>query len=241
LLTIRQFCADPSRHPEDSGYRSLTLTGLTAYPNLEGATYASLVGDPARIEDRDAFDNHTIRTVVVRNWPDEDYLYRVFQRLNSNTVPLSPQELRQALVPGPFSKYLNDRASSSKALRAALRQAGPDFRMRDNELLLRALAFRLRSRAYAGNLKKFLDDTFEEFNRDWSTLASGVEEATAEFEEAVATTMRALGERSFTRFRPKLGYDSRFNRAIFDVFVFALGAPEVRQVVQRDPESLVSR
>jgi hypothetical protein len=107
LLTLRQFCVDPSSHAEDVDYRVLELSKLTAYPELNSYTYAKLAADPNRSEDRNAFDNHTIRTVVVRNWPDEDYLYRVFLRLNSNTVPLSPQELRQALKPGGFTEVFS--------------------------------------------------------------------------------------------------------------------------------------
>jgi hypothetical protein len=230
LLTLRQFCADPVAHPEDVEYRTLELVKLSAYPDLNGSTYAKFVANPARVEDRNAFDNHTIRTVVVRNWPDEDYLYRVFLRLNSNTVPLSPQELRQALKPGGFTEFLDERATDSAALRAALRQAGPDFRMRDNELMLRGLAFKLRSNTYAGNLKRFLDDAFDEFNEKWSSVDVEVTEATDQFEFATVAVLEIFKDRAFSRFRKGRGYDRRFNRAIFDIYVYALSFEETREL-----------
>jgi hypothetical protein len=51
-------------------------------------------------------------TVVLRNWKTEDFLYLVFLRLNTGNVLLSPQELRQALHPGPFFVFANDSEQS---------------------------------------------------------------------------------------------------------------------------------
>ena len=50
-------------------------------------------------------EHHTIRAVIIRNWPSMALLHVVFHRLNSGSLKLSPQELRQALLPGEFTKF----------------------------------------------------------------------------------------------------------------------------------------
>src|SRR5262249_46002131 len=125
LLTLLQFAADA-----DSGFDPLQLAGLEVRADLNGATYEDFKAE-GREGDRSAFDNQAIRTVVVRNWKNENLLFRIFLRLNTNSVPLSPQELRQALHPGPFVDFLDDFSAQSQALHRVLGIRGADFRMRD--------------------------------------------------------------------------------------------------------------
>jgi hypothetical protein len=236
LLTLRQFCADPASHSEDTGYSQLSLRGLHMRKDLNGKSYIELRDEPGLADDRDAFDNNTIRTVVVRNWPSNDYLFLVFLRLNTESVALSPQELRQALQPGRFTDYLDERAIESLALQTALNQSGPDFRMRDTEVLLRAVAFALRADSYAGNLKQFLDETCAILNRDWVAESAGVSDAVDRIEGATATALEVFGPRvAFSRYTD--GHpERRFNRAVYDVMVHSLGQPKVATAAKRRPD-----
>lgn len=227
LLTLRQFCAEPGSD-QDAEFQELHLSGLKLLPSLNGLSYGDLRNEPGFLDDLDAFDNSTIRTVVVRNWPNSDYLFLVFLRLNSESVPLSPQELRQALMPGPFTDYVDERALDSKALREALNQSGADFRMRDNEILLRAIAFRLRPEKYRGNLKLFLDETCKEYNASWADQESEVISAVDQIESAIEAASEIFGSRSaFSRFTDGVP-ERRFNRAVYDVLVHSLAQPLVR-------------
>lgn len=239
LLTLRQFCADPLEHPEDSAFTRLRLRGLKLRGDLNTKSYHDLKATPGLADDRDAFDNCTIRTVVIRNWPSPDYLFRIFLRLNAETVALSPQELRQALEPGPFVDFIDERAVNSDALRTALGQAGPDFRMRDTELLLRAVAFALRADAYAGNLKAFLDTTCSTLNKSWESRAEVVAAAVDRIEEATSAALAIFGPRvAFSRYTAGEP-ERRFNRAIFDVIVHSLSQRDVRMAALRSPQSVV--
>jgi hypothetical protein len=239
LLTLRQFCADPDTHDEDAPFQQLSLKGLKLRPDLDGKTYRDLRDEPGLADDRDAFDNSTVRTVVVRNWPSDDYLFLVFLRLNTESVSLSPQELRQALQPGRFTDFVDERAVESAPLRAALNQSGPDFRMRDTEVLLRALAFALRPDTYAGNLKQFLDSTCRVYNDAWSTESDAVSQAADLIESAVALGLEIFGERvAFSRFTNGLP-ERRFNRAIFDVVVHSLSQVAVRDAAREQPTQVV--
>ena len=239
LLTLRQFCVEPDKNEEDLPFERLSLSKLQLRDDLDGLTYTDLRDEPGFADDRDAFDNSTIRTVILRNWPTESYLFLVFLRLNTESVALSPQELRQALKPGRFTDFVDERAVESTNLKVALNQSGADFRMRDTEVLLRALAFYLRPSDYSGNLKDFLDNTCEEFNSSWVTDAGRVSVAVDVIEVAIGAAIEIFGPRvAFSRYSNGLP-ERRFNRAIFDVMVHSLSQPAVRRAALENGEAVV--
>jgi len=123
LLALRQFATDSSlgEGPTAQGFDQLRLSGLEVRNELAGATLGQLENDGSRVDDLNAFLNQTIRTVVVRSWPNEEFLNLVFLRLNTGSVKLSPQELRQALHPGLFTDFIDDYSAESQWIRRALR------------------------------------------------------------------------------------------------------------------------
>jgi hypothetical protein len=157
LLTLRQFSAE-QRGDE---FKQLKLIGLNDKSLLNGLTYGDLKNAESFSNELNTFDNQTIRTVVIRGWKDERYLYSVFLRINTGSVQLSPQELRQALHPGSFSDFIDDVSVDWPGVKQLLKLKEPDFRMRDVELVLRYFAYRNFAAQYDGNLKKFLDSTTE--------------------------------------------------------------------------------
>lgn len=171
LLALRQFAAGSSMAvtKEDQQFDGFKLTNLNVRHDLRLMNLDKMESDSALDDDLNAFLNETIRTVVVRRWPNEEFLNMVFLRLNTGSVKLSPQELRQALHPGPFTDYLDDTASSSVWLQKALRIKKPDFRMRDVEVFLRYFSFQYSLNGYSGNLKRFLDDTVNLLNEAWGS------------------------------------------------------------------------
>ncbi len=115
-----------------------------------------------------------MRAVVIRNWPDRDFLHLVFLRLNTGSLKLSSQELRQAMVPGDFTDAVDDRAIQSNALRLLLSRQSADPRMRDVELLVRFLAFGNFLVDYKGRMKPFLDESCEKLNSMWPSQAAQI-------------------------------------------------------------------
>ncbi|MFA1705971.1 DUF262 domain-containing protein [Mycobacterium intracellulare] len=233
LLTLSQFARGSSFYSEaDSGLRELRLTSLEVRPDLQRINLADLENDSNLSDDLNGFLNQTIRTVVVRNWPDEAFLNLVFLRLNTGSVSLSPQELRQALHPGPFTDFLDDYASDSRTLQQALKIDRPDFRMRDVELLLRYYATRLLLEEYRGNLKRFLDEATDVLNIAWEESTDTVRQLAGEFEKAVEATLTIFGANAFCRWNPeKAKYENRFNRAVADVMTYYLSRPHIRSAV----------
>ncbi|MET8841093.1 DUF262 domain-containing protein [Streptomyces rubiginosohelvolus] len=228
LLALRQFSAGSSlaASGEDDPFEGFALSRLDVRKDLRNKTLAKMEGDSDLDDDLNAFLNETIRTVVVRRWPNEDFLNLVFLRLNTGSVKLSPQELRQALHPGNFTDYLDDAASASEPLRKALRIRKPDFRMRDVEIMLRFFAFRYRINEYTGNLKAFLDGTVNHLNDAWEVQEEEIKRNAELCENAITATFEIFGPNAFFRWSDG-GYEGRFNRAVFDIMTYYFADEEV--------------
>lgn len=222
LLAILQFWG--FGEGENNAY---ALSGLTLRDDLRKRSFEDLSSDPTYEADYNALCNQPIRTVVIRDWKDTNFLHTVFLRLNTGTVTLSPQELRQALLPGPFSDYIDEAAGQSASLRRLLGISEPDPRMRDIEILARFLAFRFFSATYPGRMKQFLDSTFEAFNSDWKAYEPRIEGAKVDFERGVDELLRVFKE----NVARKPG-SAQFNRAIFDALIFFHSQERVRSALR---------
>ncbi|HFT1960898.1 TPA: DUF262 domain-containing protein [Enterobacter ludwigii] len=232
LLSIRQFAANR----DDEVYSPLKLSGLEIRVDLKGKNLHDLKEDANFYNDVAAFENQPIRTVVIKNWPSEEFLYHVFLRLNTGSVQLAPQELRQALHPGDFVSYVDAVAPDNEAIKSILKLNKPDFRMRDNELLLRYYALKNFLPEYAGDLKKFLDNTCLIFNRDWGRAEHKIVEQYQNLNLAHETILSIFGSNSYRKWFAG-DYEKKFNRAIFDIMALSFSFPEVRDaVVGREPE-----
>lgn len=199
------------------------LSGLTLREDLKKKSFENLSTNPKYEADYNALCNQAIRTVVIRNWKNTDFLHTVFLRLNTGSVTLSPQELRQALLPGRFSDYIDEAAGQSQGLQRLLGITGPDPRMRDIEVLARFLAFRFFAGKYPGRMKKFLDETFETFNGKWNVYKEKIEAAKDDFEAGISELLRVFGD-DLAR-KPS---SVQFNRAIFDALIYFHSQKRIR-------------
>ena len=231
LLTILQFYGR-----SETQNNSFALKGLEFRPELNGFKHEHLENDPLFKSVLDALDNQTIRTTLIRNWHTESFLYKIFLRLNLESIPLSPQELRQALHPGDFINFLDDQSVKSQALRKIFKSKNPDFRMRDVELLLRYVAFHYFLSEYRSNLKAFLDMTCKELNKNWKKRAPDIQDTVTQFEKAVQTSINIFGEKNVSRLwlSSSNTYRSQFNRAILDVMVFYFSDAIIRQSAEEN-------
>lgn len=211
LLALLQFTGKG-----EGDNNAFKLQKLEVRSPLIGRSYGDLETDPQLQTDYNAFLNHTIRAVVIRNWPSLDFLHVVFLRLNTGTQKLSPQELRQAAVPGHFTTFADDYSYKSTTMKTLLSRQTPDPRMRDVELLVRYYSFKRFIESYSGRLKKFLDTTCERLNEAWDVDHESIKADAESFSEGVLALIEAIGVDRLAR---KPGSKS-FNRAIFDALIF---------------------
>ena len=229
LLALRQFFADNS-NPLDEGFDSLTLSALEVLSDLN-----RLDANSMEEFDSGAFatlENYTIRTVVLGSWNSEELLLSLFLRLNTGSVALSPQELRQALVPGQFMSWLDKTSGEMPALMSLLGNVRADRRMVDAELLLRHLAFSISPIRYRGNLKAFLDDTSRTLNKEWAAYEGDVLAEAAELSAALDFTRQHIGPGKRCRKWSGVRYERALNRAVFDIQVYSFSFPDVRDAAE---------
>ncbi|MFF1300655.1 MULTISPECIES: DUF262 domain-containing protein [unclassified Streptomyces] len=222
LLTLVQFAQGEFK-----------LSGLELRSDLNRCNIDTLPGD-----ERLAFETQTLRTMVVRHWQGDEFLYLVFHRLNTGSVPLSPQELRQALHPGPFVAFANSYTTEDSSFsRLFGRKDGPDFRMRDVELLVRHFAFIRFLPEYAGNLKDLLDLTCSRLNSTWPTEQASVEQQSRDCADSISVISEIFGKNAFRRHNGE-DYERPFNRAVFDIMCFYGRHRAVRDRMQSHPEEV---
>lgn len=196
----------------------------------------------------DALDNATIRAVRLSGCDNESVLYTIFYRLNTGSVSLNPQELRFALMPGPFARFASSYTERDFEF-AQLFNAGangPDFRMRDIELFTRYCGIAHRPDLYGGSLKDFLDDTTRWLNainddKTYESFALEAVRAISAYRE-VYELLTEQGQKripAFSLLQP--GKTPRFNRAVFDALCFSAQDVEVREFVHSNRRKVASR
>lgn len=230
LLTLLQFAG----YADASVNNEFKLRGLEILEELNNLRFDQLDEDIRR-----QFLNYAIRSSIIRNWPDPEFLEIVFVRLNEGSVKLSPQELRQGMFPGPFTTYLEEASAGSPGFRRLLKLDEPDFRMRDAELLLRLIAFSLFGTDYHGNMKKFLDDTTRQLNDKWGSEESEIIRVTAEIESAIGFGIEAFGEDKFGRKWVGDRFERPLNRAVLEVQIMSLRDYRVREFLDGKQTELV--
>jgi hypothetical protein len=217
---------------------ALKLSGLTVRQDLNGTAFNQMQSEAHLSSYLSAFENSTIRTVVVRNWQNEKVLYVIFHRLNTTSVPLSPQELRQALHPGDFLRFAAKYSEKSTGLWRVLNLTKPDFRMRDVELLVRYFAYKNSVEDYPGNLKEFLDATCKSLNKSWKQRKDELREQAEELEKAIEAVYKIFGPTSAFRKWDGNNFERRFNRALFDVMVYYFSQKQVRKAAIEERKSV---
>lgn len=216
LLTLCQFTSDGTNE-----FKPFKLKGLEICSKLNNKTIDDISSSSEFGHYLRALDNATMRSVLVKNWQSEAVLYNIFLRLNSNSVQLSPQELRQALCPGPFVSFLDRVSGNSEGLRTLLNNEKPDYRMRDAEILLRHIGFELFAKNYKGNLKPFLDTTCRLLNKNWNTKEHELKTMVDEFESACDFLEKEIPKRDrFKKWNPETKkFSPQYNRAVFEIMV----------------------
>lgn len=119
------------------------LTNLEVLVELNGSRFHELASNLKR-----QILTHTLRCVLITNESHPEVKFEVFERLNTNTVPLTPQELRNCVYRGALLGLLKDAVLLPQWLEILGRKS-PDKRMRDEELVLRFFSF------YQGGLEKY--------------------------------------------------------------------------------------
>ena len=143
ISTFRDFILGPKFMKNSSRFQSekgngMALTGLEFWKSLNGFTMNKL---PRHLYNRILESEFTF--TIVNPGTHEEVKRNIFKRLNTGGMPLSSQEIRNALYTGPSTILLNELAQT-KEFKEATCYSIHALRMEDCELVLRFIAFLLR-------------------------------------------------------------------------------------------------
>lgn len=159
LSTIRSFILGDlylkTRDEKDKG-NGFRLRDLEFWKDYDGRNFNEL---PENIRNR-IYDVEFTFTVINPGTPEE-VRRNIFKRINTGGLPLSSQEIRNALYIGESTTLLNELAESSE-FKLATDNSIKSLRMEDRELVLRFIAFLVRdysSYKRTIGVDSFLSDT----------------------------------------------------------------------------------
>ena len=126
------------------------LKGLTAYPELDGYSYASL--DP-RIKRH--IQNRTLRCITILKETHPQIKFDVFERLNTGAVQLNSQEIRHGTYYGKFMSLVDELVN--ERIWKKIIAIKSDKRMKSEELIIRFFALYYNYKNYQKPLNLFLN------------------------------------------------------------------------------------
>jgi len=204
------------------------LIGLEVLSELNGLRFFEL---PSQL--RRKVETYVLRCVIITNDSHPEIRFDVFERLNTNTMPLNAQEIRNCIYRGPLIDLLVRLAEYEPWL-AIINRKTPDKRMRGEELILRFFAFHtLGIEGYRTPQKHWLNDMakagmtyspdqIQQYDRLWK---STIDKCLLIFEPNECFRRLPLA-------RPKMV----INRALMDLVMSSLSAIQADRVEQIGPE-----
>ncbi|GAB2997874.1 DUF262 domain-containing protein [Psychrosphaera aestuarii] len=195
------------------------LTELDVLESLNGCTYSQL--PPFLIR---RLEERSIKCLRIDSTVDQQVKYDIFERLNSGSVKLEPQELRNATCRGPFKELIKKLSKNEHFTRLA--NLEPDGKrvqkMEDEELVLRyfALTYKDAYMEYKGGFKKFLTDKMSKLNQ---LKLKEIKDLEVEFSDVMKLIASHNHENPFAKYKlddsGELKRMSKFNAAVFDAIV----------------------
>lgn len=212
----------------------LKLRGMEYLSRFESLTYDRL---PRNMQRR--IDETQLAFHVIDAGTRPEVMFNIFKRLNTGGKPLTPQEIRHALNPGPARDFVNALAVSEDFLRATDHSVSPR-RMADRECVLRFIAFYCQDLAvYGGHLDAFLVSAMKRLN---SMDDSDKEELHQAFRRAMHLATVLFGNRAFRKPASRSGQRSVVNKPLFESLAVALAQiPKVSHDVLRKRRDVINR
>jgi len=216
------------KFPDASEFK---LAGLEVLKPLNGKSYADL---PESTQDK--IRDFGLTTVTFKKESDENLKFEIFERLNTGSVPLNDQELRNCIYRGPYNNLVHE-LSEHEDFRYILNLSGPDRRRKDVEFVLRFSAFfHATYLKYKPPMKRFLNS--EAITRR-QISAEDAEKLRGAFKNACQMARSVFGKNAFKRFyrgdeQNTSGHwePKKFNASLYDVIMYTFATSDKNTVIR---------
>lgn len=200
------------------------LRGLRVRPELNKKRFFELESADQRL-----IKTRTVRCIVIQKESHPEIRFDVFERLNSASVRLNPQELRNCTYRGALNSLIRD-LCENKVFQEIRGASGLDKRMGDAELILRFLSFYFDISEYKGYFSTFLDSYLKKGAR---MSQSDIELHRKVFLETIDKVKSVFGNAAFRRLGEDGRPENQINRAIFDVVMLTFARVDLKTLVDK--------
>jgi hypothetical protein len=194
-------------------YRYLTdefkLRSLSIRTDLNNLKFSKL-----SVVDQRTIKLRIIRCVLILKDSDPEIRFDVFDRLNSNSVKLNRQELRNSLYRGKVNNLVKELSKNETFLKIR-RARDLEKRMNDCEMILRFFALHFNQHNYQGKLSIFLDSYLQ---LGMKANSQSIDEHREVFLKTLKVVDTVFGENAFRRYDDDNNmWKASINRAIYDM------------------------
>ena len=211
--------------------RQFKLSGLNVHAELNGKKFNELTDDL-----QNKINSYGVHTITFLKNSSENLKFEIFERLNTGSVQLNDQELRNCLYRGNFNIALKEMASDPDFMYICGLKI-PDKRMKDIELVLRFSAFYHKTYLkYKAPIRSFLNIEAQE-----KRVISDKEllELKSAFKNACQIIRSLLDKNAFKRFyKGKDGHingfwePNKFNTSLYDILMYSFANEDKNRVFQ---------
>ncbi|WP_420578117.1 DUF262 domain-containing protein [Ekhidna sp.] len=208
------------------------LTGLATYPELDGFRFSEL--DP-RFQRH--IRNRTIRCIVILKDTHPQIKFDVFERLNTGSVKLNPQELRHGIYNGPLIETIEELSNNSQFKKAT--STTNDKRMKGEEMILRFFALHDDWQNYQKPMTTYLNN-YAENNRFFDH--ENLNRLSRTFKSNFNKCIELYGEYTFKTFDEKRKR-LKSNTALFDAQMISMSIinPPIGRLEEIDKNRVIAR
>ena len=216
------------KFPDDKQFK---LTGLNVCAELNGKKFSDLSE-----EFQDKVRYYKIRAITFQKDSSETLKFEIFERLNTGSVQLNDQELRNCLYRGKLNVALKEMAAEPDFMYICGLKS-PDKRMKDRELVLRFCAFFHKTYLnYKAPIRDFLNaEAYDK--RDISDKE--LSELKAAFKNSCQVIRSIFGQNAFRRFykgrdgQPNGFWEpKKFNTSLFDILMYSFAREDKNKIFQ---------
>ncbi len=189
------------------------LSGLMVLREYRSLRYSQLPEREQRF-----LKMRTLRTILISVESHPNMKFEIYERLNTGSISLNAQELRNSIYRGSFNELLHELARL-KSFRSLIGTKTPRRRMVDEEAILRFFAMRSKLDIYRTPLKRFLNEYMSSMRRADSTAINDMKGV---FDYSVKRVQELFGQSAF-RLLSASGSptESSVNRALLEAQLLA--------------------
>lgn len=207
------------------------LGGLNVRTDLNGKRFSDLSD-----EEQDKIRYYKIRAITFQKDSSEELKFEIFERLNTGSVQLNDQELRNCLYRGNLNQAIREMAADADFMYLCGLKT-PDKRMRDIELVLRFCAFYHKTYLnYKAPIRNFLNSEAQE-KKDISE--KDLQELKTAFKNACQLTKSIFDKNAFKRYykgkdgNPNGNWEpKKFNVSLYDILMYSFAKEDKNKVYQ---------